>query len=121
MNAPRRPEGALEHEVLEVLWHADRALTPAQVRAELVGELAYTTVMTVLGRLHDKGLLNRTPRGRAYEYDPAVTESELAARRMTEVLDSSHDHARALSGFVGTLSARDAALLRRALTERGRT
>jgi len=48
---PRRPLGALEAEILEVLWHSDRALTPAEVLDALDADLAYTTVMTVLGRL----------------------------------------------------------------------
>ena len=113
----RRPDGALESDILAVLWGADRALTPAEVRDRLVGELAYTTVMTVLGRLVDKGLLRRAPRGRAFAYSPAMTESELTARRMGEVLAAAQDRASALSGFVGGLSKRDAQLLRRVIED----
>lgn len=111
----RRPDGALELEVLSVLWRSPRPLTPAEVRAQLAGDLAYTTVMTVLGRLHDKGIVTRTERGRAYAYTAALTESQLTARRMSDVLAGAHDRAGALSGFVGNLSKRDAALLRRAI------
>ncbi len=102
-----------------MLWGARRPLTPGEVREELDGSLAYTTVMTVLGRLYDKGLVSRSSAGRAYAYEPAVTESELTARRMGDVLAVAHDRTAALSGFVGSLSKRDIAALRRAMGERG--
>jgi len=113
----RRPYGALEHEILVVLWATTRALTPAEVRSAVGDDLAYTTVMTVLARLHDKGVVSRTPQGRAYAYRPLVSESELTARRMGEALAAARDRAGALSGFVSGLSARDAAALRRAMNE----
>ncbi len=114
----RRPDGALESDILAVLWQADVALTPAQVRDRLGGALAYTTVMTVLGRLVDKGLLRRTQRGRAYAYSYVLSESELTAHRMAEALDGAHDRASALSGFVVGLSKRDAELLRQVIKDR---
>ena len=42
------------------------ALTPGEVRDALGGDLAYTTVMTVLTRLFEKGLVTRTQQGRAF-------------------------------------------------------
>ena len=117
----RRPDGALESEVLSVLWQAQRALTPAEVRVQLSGDLAYTTVMTVLGRLHDKGLLRRTQRGRAFAYATTMSESQLIARRMGDALAATGDPAGALSGFVGGLSKRDAALLRDIMDDLDRT
>ena len=113
----RRADGALEQEVLDALWTSARPLTPAEVRARLTGDLAYTTVMTVLGRLHDKGVVTRTTRGRAYAYVARFTEAELTAKRMSDVLAAAQDRAGALSGFVGNLSKRDADLLRRAMDE----
>jgi predicted transcriptional regulator len=115
----RRPDGALELEVLRILWGARQPLTPGEVREELDSSLAYTTVMTVLGRLYDKSLVSRSSAGRAYAYEAAVSESELTARRMGDVLAVAHDRAAALSGFVGNLSKRDVAALRRAVGERG--
>ncbi len=111
----RRPDGALERDVMEVLWRADGPVTPAEVRELLEVDLAYTTVMTILGRLHDKGRANRESRGRAFAYSAAVSESELAAEQMNAVLSSASDRAGALGGFVGTLSKRDRAALRRLL------
>ena len=62
-----RARGSLEREVLMCLAAAGRPLTAADVQAE-IGGLAYTTVMTTLSRLHAKGAIERTLRGRAYEY-----------------------------------------------------
>lgn len=41
---------------------------------------AYTTIMTVMGRLHEKGVLARERRGRQYIYRPAAQEAELIDR-----------------------------------------
>lgn len=92
-------------------------MTPGDVRVALGGELAYTTVMTVLGRLHDKRVVSRALVGRAYAYRAAVSESELTARRMAEALAAAGDRAGALSGFVNGLSKKDAASLRRAIDD----
>jgi predicted transcriptional regulator len=43
-------------------------------------EHAYTTIMTVMGRLHEKGVLERERRGRQYIYRPAAPEAELVDR-----------------------------------------
>jgi predicted transcriptional regulator len=114
----RRPDGALERDVMRVLWTADDALIPADVRERLDADLAYTTVMTILARLHDKGRVHRVLRGRAYAYTASVSESELAVEKMTAALSATSDRVGALSGFVGGLNKRDLAALRR-VVERG--
>ncbi len=111
----RRPDGALERDVMNVLWRADGPLTPAEVLEQLDVDLAYTTVMTVLGRLHDKNRAYRAPRGRAFAYSAAVSESELAAEQMNAALSCATDRVGALGGFVGVLSKGDRAELRRLL------
>lgn len=108
----RRPDGALEHDILAVLWAADRPLLPGEVNEQLGKGLAYTSVATVLSRLHVKGLVQRQAAGRAFAYQPAFDESELAARRIDEVLAGSTDPSKVLARFVGGLSKRDARLLR---------
>lgn len=100
---------------MEVLWNSEVPLTPAEVSERLDVDLAYTTVMTVLGRLHDKGRAEREQRGRAFAYSAAVSESELAGGQMNAVLASTNDHEGALGGFIGGLSRRDRAVLRRLL------
>ena len=95
-----------------VLWAADGPLQPGDVQERLAIELAYTSVATVLGRLHVKGLVRRTEIGRSYAYAASVDESQLAVRRMGEVLSATSDKSQVLAGFVGSLSRKDLAVLR---------
>ncbi|MCZ4103694.1 BlaI/MecI/CopY family transcriptional regulator [Streptomyces sp. H39-C1] len=113
--AGRRPNGALEAEMLAILQAAEEALTPAQAAERLGGGLSYSTVVTILSRLHAKGILERTPRGRAYAYTPVTDEPGLAARQMHQVLGSKPDREKVLTRFVDDLSAADELLLRRLL------
>lgn len=50
-------------------------------------ELAYTTIMTVMGRLHEKGILVRERRGRQYIYRPAAAEAELIDQLSGQAVD----------------------------------
>ena len=117
--APRRPAGALEAEVLAVLRAAGVPLSPGQVRERLPvqqrGELSYSTVVTIISRLHAKGLLARERAGRGFAYSP-VDPASLAAGQMSRALDGGADHRAVLTRFVSGLSGRDARVLRRLLT-----
>jgi len=118
--AARRAAGALEAEVLGILRAAGRPLSPAEVRERVTtgqqGELSYSTVVTIVSRLHDKGLLARQRVGRGFTYTP-LDEASLAASRMSQALGSGGDHDAVLSRFVSGLSGRDARLLRQLLTD----
>jgi hypothetical protein len=52
----RRAPGILESEVMGVLWARGEPLTATEVQSALGGDLAYTTVQTILIRLHEKNL-----------------------------------------------------------------
>ena len=116
-----RRRGALEQEVLACLAAAGRPLTVADVQAELGGDLAYTTVLTALSRLHAKGALTREPAGRGYAYalpaDPAAMGAAVTARRMSRLLDSREDRAGVLARFVADLSPEDERLLTELLAD----
>jgi predicted transcriptional regulator len=116
----KRPDGALEHDIMSVLWSAEGPLQPGGIKDRLTNELAYTSVATVLGRLHAKGLVERVEAGRGFAYAAVVDESELAARRIGDVLSSASDRTAVLAGFVGSLSKRDAKALRKLLDESSR-
>ena len=115
--AGRRAAGELEAAVLAVLLEAGSALSPGEVRERIGGSLAYTTVVTILSRLHAKGVLERHKAGRAYLYAPVADEPGLAARRMARVLDGEADREAVLARFVSSLSDSDEELLRRMLDE----
>lgn len=74
--------GPLERRVMEQLWqHGSQ--TVGEILERLNGaatrKLAYTTVMTILVRLHDKRYVSRTQTGRTYTYQAAMDEQMLAA------------------------------------------
>ncbi|QHC20170.1 BlaI/MecI/CopY family transcriptional regulator [Streptomyces sp. GS7] len=108
----RRGQGQLEAQVLAALHHAPGPVTAAWVQDRLGDGLAYTTVMTILSRLHTKGAVTRERTGRAYAWTPAADEAGLAALRMRRVLDGEPDRDAVLTSFVSALSAHDEQLLR---------
>ena len=117
----RRGAGELAGEVLGILHAAGEPLSPADVRERLGGDLAYTTVVTILYRLHTKGVLARERAGRAYRYTPVADEPGLAARRMATVLAAEADREAVLARFVSGLSDEDEKALRRMLGDAGGT
>lgn len=81
--------GELQTQVLDELWGAGEA-TVREVRDRLEArgvKLAYTTVLTVMTRLHARGLLIRRRQGRRDHYRPAVEASELQAALSREAVD----------------------------------
>lgn len=113
--AARRQPGMLEDEVLAVLWTTERAMTPAEVRDRLDDQLAYTTVMSTLARMHRKGLVSRQSVKKGYAYRPTVDEASHTAQAMTDLLSRRHDHAGVLARFVSSLSSEDEAFLQHLL------
>jgi predicted transcriptional regulator len=80
----------LEAEVMDVVWSQNLehfAVGDVLRVLELRREIAYTTVMTTLGRLHDKGLLRRKKEGKRYVYSPRLTREGFLQETAREVLD----------------------------------
>lgn len=67
-----------ELDIMAVLWDRGSA-TVAEVQERLADELAYTTVLTILRTLEDKGHVRHEEEGRAYRYIPTV-DREAAGR-----------------------------------------
>lgn len=115
----KRPNGALESEVLGVLWAADRPLSPAEVQHALDASggrnLAYTTVATTLTRLLAKQQVTRQSAGRGHVY--ACDAAQFAAERMRGVLHSvigaGADQSVVLQRFIAGLDPDDDATGRR--------
>ncbi|MDF3291601.1 BlaI/MecI/CopY family transcriptional regulator [Streptomyces silvisoli] len=114
----RRPAGALETEVMAALWANQEPMTARQVHQALGRGLAYKTVLTVLGRLHAKELLEREQVGRAHAYRPRQAPPQDAAHQMTTALSRGSDRAAVLEHFVETLDPADEAALRALLDAR---
>ena len=111
-----RQLGPLENELLRVLWTRGDA-TVRELIADAAVEGAYTTIMTTLDRLYKKGLLERSPEGRAFRYRPKQSEAELnqdlIAAGLKELFSSATAHDAPISFLVDTISEHDAALLDR--------
>lgn len=84
-------------------------MTAAEVQAELGGDLATTTVITILTRLVSKGMVerHRDPGDRAHRYAPTRERAEDAAERMYAFLGTEPDRRAVLARFLGRLSAAD--------------
>lgn len=83
-----KPLGDLEQAIMEVVWdHA--AIGSPEVQAALAParRLALTTVVTVLDRLHTKGLLSRERVGKGYQYTAAISRPDLEERIVRGVLE----------------------------------
>ncbi|GGO59348.1 BlaI/MecI/CopY family transcriptional regulator [Streptomyces lasiicapitis] len=108
----RRGQGELEALVLFSLRQADEAVSAAWVKDRLGGDLAYTTVITILTRLLAKGAVTRERVGRSFVWTSASDEAGLAAHKMRKVLDGEHDREAVLASFVTALSSDDERVLR---------
>ncbi|MBN1919263.1 MAG: BlaI/MecI/CopY family transcriptional regulator [Verrucomicrobia bacterium] len=83
----------LELEILKVLWR----LGPCAVRrvrdalAESGRELAYTSVMTIMGIMTKKRYLRREKDGRSYVYSPRIAEGETKQGLLGDIVDRAFD------------------------------
>jgi BlaI family transcriptional regulator, penicillinase repressor len=75
-----------ELDVMAVLWDRGDA-TVAEVQEALADDLAYTTVLTVLRTLEEKGHVGHTEEGRAYRYHPLVEREEAGASALARLVD----------------------------------
>jgi predicted transcriptional regulator len=84
--------GPLETEIMQLVWR-EKCTTVKQVHKALQEErdIAYTTVMTTMTRLADKGVLNRRRDGLAYIYTPAITKRDFEVMMVRRVLDGLMD------------------------------
>lgn len=103
--------------MLAALWASGEPMTAAEVQPLVDGDLAYTTVVTILSRLHEKGMATREKQGRSFAYSPVEDETGLAARRMRTVLDAGPDRDGVLARFVSDLSDHDEQVLRALLRD----
>lgn len=74
--------GELEKEVMEVVWKSKDPLSVRYVR-DIIGkrrEVAYTTIMTIMTRLTDKGVLIRKLKGTSYLYQPKLSRDQFIAK-----------------------------------------
>ncbi|GAB3657863.1 BlaI/MecI/CopY family transcriptional regulator [Streptomyces sparsus] len=99
------------------VWQWNRPVTVREVLEDLQEErqIAYTTVMTVMDNLHQKGWVRREQDGRAYRYEAISTRAAYSAALMNEAWSASDNEAAALVAFFGMMSPEQVEALRDAL------
>lgn len=116
-SAGMRQFGDLEAAVMDRIWRRSRPVLVRDVLEDLQAgrTIAYTTVMTVMDKLHHKGWLRREPRGRAYVYEAVASRESYTAKLMREAWATSDNQAVAFVHFLEQLSEDEARALRAAL------
>jgi predicted transcriptional regulator len=112
-----REFGQLESAIMDVIWAGNRPYAVREVREQMTygRPVAYTTVMTVMGILHGKGVLRREKHGRAWRYWPAEAKEEHDARLMAEALRSGGNHQLTIRRFLERVSDDEMATLQDAV------
>lgn len=118
--------GPLESKVLETLWSSDkRPLTVREVHRTMGSGLAYTTIMTTMNRLYEKGTLDREVRsgkgGLHYAYWPKLDRDAFERAAVQRVLDGLIDRfgEKVTESFVERIST-DEEMLKKLKLELGR-
>lgn len=106
----RKILGDLEADIMENVWQMNR-VTVREIYEKLRLErgIAYTTVMTIMGRLAEKNLLQKETAGNAYLYTPTISREEFTQNVVNQVLDGLFDEFSepALNHFVDRFSKED--------------
>ena len=110
-----------ELEVMSVLWRLGSA-TVGEVRDALSDDLAYTSVLSALRTLEDKGFVRHEPEGRAYRYYPTVKAERAGGSALARIRDAIFQGSaeRMFAQLVSDtrLSREELEQMRRLLTER---
>ncbi len=114
----KRKQAELKSEVLGCLWDRPAGLSSQQILAMLGDDsLAVTTILTVLSRLVDKGLVLREQgSGRTLIFKAVSTREEHTAKLLLDAMGQSNP-ALVFSHFAGGLSAKQLDQLRKALDQ----
>jgi predicted transcriptional regulator len=102
---------------MDRMWAYRRPASVRDVLEDLRRErqIAYTTVMTVMDKLHKKGLLRREAVSRAYVYQAVATKEAYTAELMRTTLASGGNQAATLVHFLERLTPEEAAAMEAAL------
>ncbi len=107
--------GSLESEVMEIIWLKGCEVSVRDVLDALNVErdLAYTTVMTIMGRLAEKNLLKKHKVGNAFLFKPILSRDEFTSQVVEGLIDDllSDFSDTAMSHFVRRVEEKDREVL----------
>lgn len=81
----------LEAEIMEIVWELEQeefSVSDVCNILQKTREVAYTTIMTTITRLYEKGLLERRKEGRKYIYTPKENRQDFIVSLTKKVLSS---------------------------------
>ena len=80
--------GELELDIMEIIWQSSGPISVRTVAQSLQKrrQIAYTTIMTIMGRLTVKGLLKSSKEGKAYIYQPAYSREKFLTRVSRQII-----------------------------------
>ena len=82
----------LELDIMKAVWrHPPITVRNVQLAIRPSRQLAYTTVMTIMDRLHHKGFLTRKIQGRTHLYEPVIPYTEVRDEAVNRLIDSFFD------------------------------
>ena len=111
----KRKQGELEAEVLSCLWDKPKGLSSQAITSALGNDVKLTTVLTVLSRLEDKGLVQKSAGGgRSYTFFATSTREEYTAKQLLSLLDSGNQ-AGVFTHFAAGLTGKQIAQLKKVL------
>jgi BlaI family transcriptional regulator, penicillinase repressor len=110
--------GPLERRVMDQIWDRGEDATVRDLtETPGIRGLAYTTVMTVLDRLWQKGFVARRRVGRAYSYRARMTRERYLSTLVGQVFAASDDRRSVLLGFARKIDGEDLAELRKMIRD----
>lgn len=79
--------GPLEAKVMDVIWSRLGAVTIKEVNAKISEDkpMSFNTIMTVMNRLVDKGILQKKLQGKSYVYSPVLTKEQFLEEQSKEL------------------------------------
>ncbi|KAF9121325.1 hypothetical protein BGX30_002658 [Mortierella sp. GBA39] len=79
--------GPLEAKVMDVIWSRLEAVTIKEVNAKISEDkpMSFNTIMTVMNRLVDKGILQKKLQGKSYVYSPVLTKEQFLEEQSKEL------------------------------------
>ena len=110
MKGIKRALGELEAEVMDCLWEMpESSVKEIWEKLSPRRALAYTTIMTTMDRLYQKGLLQRAKSGKAFLYVPRFSRREFEEILTEEVLQGlvGATSEPLMSAFLDLLSEKD--------------
>jgi predicted transcriptional regulator len=117
MTKRARQQGELESSILNILWGVKKPLSSQEILERVgEGELAITTILTVLSRLTDKNLVVREPgEGRSFLFSASQSREQHTADLMLKLVAEQSNPALAFSAFAKGLTAAQLKALRKTL------